>query len=62
MIFSTKLRDDERALFQRELDAFEPDHVFDAHAHLYSRSHSGPDSPAETRIATMSEPIGKEQI
>ncbi len=55
MIFSTALRGDERALFRRELDPFVPDRVFDAHAHLYDRSHFGADSFAKGYITTMPE-------
>ncbi len=53
MIFATALRDDERELFQRELDAFVPPRVFDAHAHLYERSHFGPQSFANAYVDTM---------
>ena len=58
MIFTTQLRDDERELFQRELDAFVPPNVFDAHAHLYERSHFGPDLSAKPYIKTMPEHMG----
>jgi len=44
MVFAPTLRDDERDLFERELDGFVPPVVFDAHAHLYDRNHFGPDS------------------
>ncbi|MBN1341166.1 MAG: amidohydrolase family protein [Phycisphaerae bacterium] len=44
MKVATEIRDDERALFQRELDAFVPSVVFDAHAHLYDQSQFTPDS------------------
>lgn len=47
MKIATELRDDERELFERELDGFVPPNVFDAHAHLYDRSHFGPDSFAK---------------
>jgi len=53
MIFASSIRDDERELFERELDAFVPPAVFDAHAHLYDRSHFGPDSFAKPYIDTM---------
>lgn len=49
MIVATELRDDERELFERELDDFVPGRVFDAHAHLHDRDHFGPDSICKGR-------------
>ena len=34
---SWELRDADRELFERELDSFVPDRIFDAHAHLYEK-------------------------
>ncbi len=39
-----EVRDYDREFFDRELDSFVPDQVFDAHAHLYELAHWGPDS------------------
>lgn len=58
MIFAAMLRDDERELFQRELDGFVPPEVFDAHAHLYERGHFGPDSFAKDYIEKMPRRVG----
>src|SRR5580765_4126542 len=34
---SWELRDADRELFERELESFVPDRIFDAHAHLYEK-------------------------
>jgi predicted TIM-barrel fold metal-dependent hydrolase len=58
MIFAYAPREDERELFDRELNAFVPPVVFDAHAHLYERSHFGPRSFARSYIDTMPARVG----
>ena len=36
---SFELRDADREIFERELESFVPDRIFDAHAHLYEKAH-----------------------
>ncbi len=39
------VQDQDRELFERELSAFLPDRIFDAHAHLYAKDHFRASSP-----------------
>ena len=40
-----EILDSDRELFQRELQSFVPDRIFDAHCHLYERSQFQADVP-----------------
>lgn len=47
-----QLRDEDRAVFNRTVEPFLPDRIFDAHAHLYRHSHYGPAGPPPLFRAT----------
>jgi predicted TIM-barrel fold metal-dependent hydrolase len=52
-----ELRDYDQSFFEKELNTFVPDRVFDAHAHLYRASDWGSDHPTDSgpSIVTMEE-------
>ena len=46
-----EVRDYDREFFEKELDSFVPDKIFDAHAHLYRKSHWGRPTAVDSTIA-----------
>lgn len=58
MRFHATLRDDERDLFERELDSFVPPRVFDAHAHLSAKAHYQAGQYGQTQSESLPEVVG----
>jgi glutamate-1-semialdehyde 2,1-aminomutase len=62
MPITWKVADYDREFFQRELDTFVPDNVFDAHAHLYELGHWNSSEAMKAGPAVASLEIYREQI
>jgi glutamate-1-semialdehyde 2,1-aminomutase len=53
-----ELREADRELFERELDSFVPDRVFDAHAHLYEKWYFPEGTPHRRNLTHAPEAVG----
>ncbi len=62
MEMTWELRDYDKEFFEKELDSFVPDRIFDAHAHLYERRHWKNQVPLEAGPETADLKVFQEQI